>query len=95
MGYYFTHYRFVIPINPDESISQFWFTVDEADGTAATTYDNNGNGYPLDQDNVLYVPEKSSVALSGTTATSRAFHLVSAVRTPATCRFLVLTFFVL
>ncbi|KAJ2927594.1 hypothetical protein H1R20_g9501, partial [Candolleomyces eurysporus] len=80
MGYYFAHYRFVVPINPDESISQFWFTVDEADGTTPTTYDNNGNAYPVDQDNVLYVAEKGSVSLSGTTSTSRAFHLVSAVR---------------
>ena len=93
LGYSFLLYNFVVPIDTNASISKFWFKVDEMDGSAATTYDNGGSGYPLDQDQVLFVPMLSRVDIVPVDATSaqtytnrygqnytRIYSLVAAVR---------------
>ncbi|KAF9014014.1 heme peroxidase [Cyathus striatus] len=64
LGYYFMNYQFVIP----------------HDGEQPTIYDNNGQGYAVDQDNTLYVPMLSTVTFSGPECSIKNFHLVAAVR---------------
>ncbi|CAA7271852.1 unnamed protein product [Cyclocybe aegerita] len=66
LGYYFLNYHFVVPIDSTASISKFWFRVDENDGSSPTIYNNgetsgSGNGYPVDQDQVLLAPMMSHV----------------------------------
>ncbi|KAG6880275.1 hypothetical protein C0992_001844 [Termitomyces sp. T32_za158] len=58
-GFTFINYNFIVPINPNASLSKFWFTVDEKDGSSPTTYKNGGDGYPLAQDQLLFVPSLS------------------------------------
>ena len=70
LGYSFLLYNFVVPINTNVSISKFWFKVDEMDGSAATTYNNGGSGYPIDQDQVLFVPMLSHVNVVPVNSTS-------------------------
>ena len=70
LGYSFLLYNFVVPIDTNASISKFWFKVDEMDGSTATTYDNGGSGYPMDQDQVLFVPMLSRVDVVPVNATS-------------------------
>ncbi|KAJ3576656.1 hypothetical protein NP233_g302 [Leucocoprinus birnbaumii] len=60
MGIYFVHYQFVVPIQGSESISKFWFEVDEHNGTSITAYNNGGSDYPVVQDQILFVPTLSS-----------------------------------
>ncbi|KAF4614474.1 hypothetical protein D9613_002681 [Agrocybe pediades] len=63
MGLYFINYNYIVPIDTAASITKFWFQVDENDGSKPTTYDNGGNGYVIDQDQVLFVPMLSHVDL--------------------------------
>lgn len=81
---YFMNYNFVLPINSKLSIKQFWFTVDDKNGTTPTTYDNDGNYYVLDQDQVFLAPMMSSmnrvVNASNTGGFSNGYTLVAAVR---------------
>lgn len=70
LGYYFLFYDFVVPINSNVSISKFWFKVDEMDGSTPTTYNNGGSGYPIDQDQVLFIPKLSHVDLVPVNSTS-------------------------
>ncbi|KAJ7151132.1 L-ascorbate oxidase [Mycena filopes] len=58
MGVSLKKYQFVVPIDPSQSISKFWFVVDFGNGTT-TTADNGGDGYPIAQDDVLLVPSLS------------------------------------
>jgi hypothetical protein len=60
LGYYFVSYSFVVPITASESISQFWFEVDEADGSSPTVYNKNGTNYIVDQDQVFFTPMLST-----------------------------------
>ena len=53
-------YRFNTPINVTTSVSKFWFEVDENDGKKSQIYDNEGTGYEIQQDRVLFVPELST-----------------------------------
>jgi hypothetical protein len=92
LGFSFINYNFVVPIASNASISKFWFQVDEKDGSTATTYDNSGSGYVIDQDNVLFVPTLShmDIALNtsytqtytnrDTQTYTRKYQLVAAVR---------------
>jgi len=61
LGYAFVLYEFVVPIDPAESISKFWFEVDDKNGKGVTAYKNGGNGYVVDQDQVFFVPWSSHV----------------------------------
>ncbi|KAK7045468.1 hypothetical protein VNI00_007721 [Paramarasmius palmivorus] len=54
-------YSFQADINPTSSIAKFWFEIDEHDGSPKTVLDNGGNGYPIDQDEVLYDPLRSTL----------------------------------
>ncbi|KAG6827769.1 hypothetical protein H0H93_015317, partial [Arthromyces matolae] len=45
------------PLNA--SISKFWFVVNENNGSDNTVVDNNGAGYIIDQDTVLYDPVRT------------------------------------
>ncbi|KAF9532211.1 L-ascorbate oxidase [Crepidotus variabilis] len=60
-GVTFAHYQFVVPIDTSSSISKFWFEVNEGDGKSATTYNNGGDGYKIDQDSIFFVPMLSHV----------------------------------
>ena len=84
LGYYFINYDFVVPIDSAASISNFWFQVDEHNGTAATTYNNGGSGYVLPQDQIFFVPMLSHVDIvpnaTNTQAYTRAYTIVAAVR---------------
>ncbi|KAF8077707.1 L-ascorbate oxidase [Lyophyllum atratum] len=62
-GYSFINYNFVVPVDASASISNFWFEVDEHDGKGPTAYKNGGNGYPVEQDQILFVPTLSTTAL--------------------------------
>ncbi|KAH8804086.1 heme peroxidase [Flagelloscypha sp. PMI_526] len=53
-----TIYRFSVLIDPNASISKFWFEV-EQDGKT-TIVDNDGEGYVIDQDILLFDPPRSS-----------------------------------
>jgi len=78
----FITYNFIVPIDSTASISQFWFQVDEKDGSKPTVYKNgdtskggspsSGSGYILDQDQVLFVPMLShmNVVSNGNTSAS-------------------------
>ena len=58
-GFTFINYNFIVPIDYNASISRFWFTVDEKDGSSPTVYKNGGDGYPVIQDQLLFVPTLS------------------------------------
>jgi hypothetical protein len=58
-NYTFINYNFVVPIDSSSSISKFWFRVDEKNGSSPTVYNNGGNGYVLEQDQILFVPTVS------------------------------------
>ncbi|EKM82462.1 hypothetical protein AGABI1DRAFT_111078 [Agaricus bisporus var. burnettii JB137-S8] len=60
MGLFFVHYHFVVPIDSKVSISKFWFEVDEHNGTSAAVYNNGGDDYVVQQDQVILVPTLSS-----------------------------------
>ncbi|KAF5358167.1 hypothetical protein D9756_001335 [Leucocoprinus leucothites] len=60
MGIYFVHYNFVVPIQGSESISKFWFEVDEHNGTSTTVHNNEGDNYPVAQDQIIFVPTMST-----------------------------------
>ncbi|KAF7336279.1 Peroxidase [Mycena venus] len=60
LGLFVTKYDFQVGVNATTSLSKFWFTVDEGDGSAPITLDNDGTGYVVEQDTVLYVPNSST-----------------------------------
>ncbi|KAH8823985.1 heme peroxidase [Flagelloscypha sp. PMI_526] len=60
LGVQATVYHFSVLIDPQASISKFWFEV-EQDGQT-TVVDNDGEGYAIDQDVFLFDPERSSNA---------------------------------
>jgi hypothetical protein len=91
LGFSFTTYNFVVPIDRVASISKFWFSVDGKDGSEVVTEDNGGSGYQLEQDQVLFVPTLSRSALkqaplgrrggeTGAGNFTRIYELVAAVR---------------
>ncbi|KAH6895008.1 L-ascorbate oxidase [Coprinopsis sp. MPI-PUGE-AT-0042] len=72
-GWMFNSYDFVVPINATQSVSKFWFEVDEKDGSRATVYNNEGADYVVDQDEVLFMPMLSKVqVITNTTTTEPA-----------------------
>lgn len=93
LGYYFINYNFILPISYNLSIKQFWFTVDDKNGTTPTMYNNEGNYYVVDQDQVFLAPMMSSMNLvanasaggygssSSNGGYTKAYTLVAAVRT--------------
>ena len=52
LGYYFMNYNFIVPIDSSQSIARFWFEVDEGDGSAVRTEDQDGAAFVL-QDAVM------------------------------------------
>lgn len=86
LGYFFIHYNFIVPINSNSSINQFWFTVDDKNGTAPTVYNNEGNYYVVNQDKVFFAPMMSQVNVianqtngSASGGSTRVYSLVVAV----------------
>lgn len=79
LGYLFINYQFVVKIDPSKSISLFWFEKDEHDGSAPMTIDNEGVGYRLDQDRILYAPALSQLDFWGSDETAKVYHIVAAV----------------
>jgi len=61
LGYFFINYNFIVAINSNLSINQFWFSVDDKNGTAPTVYNNEGDFYIVDQDQVFLAPMMSHV----------------------------------
>lgn len=91
LGYYFINYNFIVPINSNLSINQFWFTVDDKNGTAPTVYNNEGDFYVVDQDQIFLAPMMSHVDIianasdpgsdgSASGGYTRVYTLVAAVR---------------
>lgn len=70
LGYSFINYNFVVPVNPGASIAKFWFEVDEQDGSAVVTYNNEGDGYQVAQDQVLFVNTLSTATQGEPTGNS-------------------------
>ncbi|KDR70676.1 hypothetical protein GALMADRAFT_880845 [Galerina marginata CBS 339.88] len=60
----FPTYAFQVPLSANRSVSKFWFEVDEGDGSPATTYDNGGAGYLLD-DALIFAPYLSQLTFPG------------------------------
>lgn len=73
LGYYFLNYNYVVPINTNASIAKFWFVVDEHDGQQPTTYNNGGSGYVIDQDQVLFIPMSSHMAVIPNTTYTQTY----------------------
>lgn len=99
LGYFFIYYYFIVPIQSASSINQFWFSVDDKNGTAPTVYNNEGSYYIADQDQVFLVPMMSHMDLVANTTNAagypnsnggytRVYTLVAAVRI-----FLLFSFF--
>ncbi|KAK2466683.1 hypothetical protein APHAL10511_000941 [Amanita phalloides] len=61
MGLTFIRYDFVVHIDSTVSISNFWFQVDEKHGTQPTVYNNNGNGYHFQQDQIIFAPALGTI----------------------------------
>lgn len=60
----FVYYQFVVPVDTELSISKFWFTIDEKNGSPVQVHDNDGGGYSVEQDSILFVPELSAFTFS-------------------------------
>ncbi|KAG6828714.1 hypothetical protein H0H87_001080 [Tephrocybe sp. NHM501043] len=73
-----THYIFNARIPLKNSVSNFWFLVDEHDGSAPTMVDNQGSGFPVTQDTVLYDPVRTNIVSTG--GFNSSYALVVAVR---------------
>ncbi|KAK7038720.1 hypothetical protein VNI00_010604 [Paramarasmius palmivorus] len=55
-------YEWAIELNATNSISKFWFEIDEQDGSEPTLVQNDdGEGYVIDQDDVLYDVTRSKL----------------------------------
>jgi len=91
LGYFFINYNFVVPITSTSSINQFWFSVDDKNGTAPTVYNNEGDFYIVNQDQVFLSPMMSRVDVvanstnagnygSSSVGYTRVYTLVAAVR---------------
>ncbi|KDR69063.1 hypothetical protein GALMADRAFT_145788 [Galerina marginata CBS 339.88] len=59
----FIAYQFSVPISANRSVSKFWFQIDEGDGSTPVIHDNDGHGYILPQDEIIYVPSISAMTL--------------------------------
>ncbi|KAF8152647.1 heme peroxidase [Crassisporium funariophilum] len=57
----FVNYRFNTEVPLSTSISRFWFSVDENDGSGPKIVDNGGSEYVIDQDAVLFDPSKTEI----------------------------------
>jgi len=73
LGYYFINYNYAVPINTNASMAKFWFVVNEHNGSQPTTYNNGGSGYVIDQDQVLFVPMSSNMALIPNTTYTQTY----------------------
>ena len=71
-GQTFSVYDFNVSIPSRESISKFWFEID------GKLEDNGGQGFPIQQDRILWVPQLSSLTLNDENTESQD-HLVVAV----------------
>jgi hypothetical protein len=67
----FINYNFVVPITSTASISKFWFQVDEKNGSTPAVYNNGGNDYVVQQDQLLFVPMLSHQVLIDTPTVQR------------------------
>lgn len=77
----FFGYDFAVPIFANQSVSKFWFEVNEGNGSAPIIYDNGGNGYVIPQDEVIYVPWLSTKQFTAdsTGLVSNSFTIVAGV----------------
>jgi len=77
----FLGYDFAVPIFANQSVSKFWFEVNEGNESAPIVYDNGGKGYVFQQDEVIYVPWLSTKHLTsdGTGLVSNGFTIVAGV----------------
>ncbi|KAF8163812.1 hypothetical protein B0H34DRAFT_650918, partial [Crassisporium funariophilum] len=57
----FVNYRFNTQVPLNTSISRFWFSVDENDGSGPKVIDNGGTEYVMDQDMVLVDPSRTTI----------------------------------
>ncbi|KIM38450.1 hypothetical protein M413DRAFT_241815 [Hebeloma cylindrosporum] len=78
----FLGYDFAVPILANQSVSKFWFEVNEGNGSAPIVHDNGGDGYIFPQDEVIYVPWLSTRAFKadGAGLVSNGFTIVAGIR---------------
>ena len=84
-------YEFAVPIYANQSVSKFWFEVDDynGNGTNMVKYDNDGKGYVLPQDVVIFNPYLSTQKYSP----NAEVFLVAGVSTGSYFRDLLTIFF--
>ncbi|KAF7357079.1 Peroxidase [Mycena sanguinolenta] len=77
----FNRHSFNASIDLATSISHFWFEVNNSDGSAPFIVDNNGANYTIDQDVLLYDPQRTiSTFFSNTSVNER---MVVGVKDPS------------
>ncbi|KAF8151527.1 heme peroxidase [Crassisporium funariophilum] len=59
-GLTFASYQFSVALVANQSVSKFWFEVDEQNSTSPVVYKNGGDGYVIQQDEVIYAPQLSN-----------------------------------
>ncbi|KAF7357092.1 Peroxidase [Mycena sanguinolenta] len=67
----FNHHFFNASIDLATSISHFWFEVNDNDGSAPFIVDNNGGNYTIDQDVVLFDPQRTVSTLTNSSEIAR------------------------
>jgi len=49
-------HEFTVPIFSNQSVAKFWFEVDQGSGNAPLKHNNGGQGYILQQDQIIFLP---------------------------------------
>ncbi|TFK42304.1 L-ascorbate oxidase [Crucibulum laeve] len=73
LGLFFINYQFIVPIDSTASISKFWFEVDEHDGSKVTVYNNEGDNYVVDQDQVIFIPTMSKAEFRSNSTEAKVY----------------------
>lgn len=82
-GLSYNTYTFNAPINAQASVSQFWFEVDEGNGSGPKVHDNDGSRYFVAQDKVIHIPSGTSTVFAGYINNNLVYNttVLAAVRT--------------
>ncbi|KAF9470970.1 heme peroxidase [Pholiota conissans] len=73
-------YEFAVPLSANQSLSKFWFVLDDKDGSVPITLDNEGTGYVFPQDEIIFISDLGSIRAGGTGDSSRKFNFVVGIR---------------
>ncbi|PPR07939.1 hypothetical protein CVT24_001088 [Panaeolus cyanescens] len=61
----FRVYPFQAPIQASRSVSRFWWEIDQGNGRNSIKIDNEGEQYPVVQDEIIYAPTLSNIGIVG------------------------------